>query len=322
MLSLLRGARFVTAFAAALVTTSASAQTWPSRPLSIVAPSSAGSTPDVLTRLLAQRLSEALGQQMVVVNRVGAGGNVGSESVAKAAPDGYTLLLGSIANTINPHLMQNAGFTLDDLAPVSSFAAAPDILTVHPTVTAKNLAELLAWLRQNPGTSIAIPGFGTTPHLSTEMLKAMGNVQLNVVPYQGGGAVLQGLLANQVPLAFATSVSVIPRIKGGQLRAIGVTSRQPLSSLPEVPPMAASGLPGFEITAWFGVFAPAKTPRPVIDRLADETRRALADGEMRKRLADLGAEPLGSTPAEFASFVAAEHAKWGTLIRDANIKIQ
>lgn len=316
------GLRLAIVALATLPFATAYAQNWPSRPVTLVAPSSPGSTPDTVTRLLAQKLTEQVGQQVVAVSRVGASGNIGSESVAKAAPDGYTLLLGSIANTLNPHFMKSIGFTIDELAPVSSVAAAPDILAVHPSVPAQNLRELLDLLKAKPGTSSAIPGFGSTPHLSSVLLQSTGGVQLTIVPYQGGGAALQGLLGNQVPMAFLTSVIVVPRVKGGQLRAIGVTSAKRISSLPELPTLAEQGLTGFEVSAWFGVFAPAKTPKPLIDRLSEETRKAVASADTRKRLMDLGAEPLGSTPEEFTAFVKSEYAKWGVVVKEAGIKAE
>lgn len=312
----------IVAVLVALVGPNAHAQTWPARPVTLVAPSSPGSTPDTITRLLAQKLTEQLGQPVVAVSRVGASGNIGSESVAKATPDGYTLLLGSIANTLNPHFMKGLGFTIDELAPVSSVASAPDILAVHPSVPATNLRELLDLLKAKPETSAGIPGFGSTPHLSTVLLQSLGGVQLTIVPYQGGGAALQGLIANQVPVGFLTSVIMVPRLRANQLRGIGVTSARRISSMPELPTLAEQGLAGFDVSAWFGVFAPAKTPKPIIDRVAEETRKALASVDMRKRLADIGAEPLGSTPEEFSAFVKAEYAKWGKVVKDAGIKAE
>ncbi len=300
----------------------AQAQAWPSRPITLIAPSSAGSTPDTVARILAQKLSEQLGQQVLVVNRAGASGNLGSESVAKAGPDGHTILLGSIANTINPHFMKGLGFTLDELAPVSSVAAAPDILVLNPSVPANNLRELLAWMKANPGASMGIPGFGSTPHLSSLLLKSIGGVELTLVPYQGGGAVLTGILGNQVPMAFGTSVSIIPRLRGNQLRGIGVTSAKRLASMPELPTLAEQGLTGFDVTAWFGVFAPAKTPKAIIDRLSEETRKATASPDVRKRMMDLGADPLGSTPEEFGAYVKSEYAKWGKAVSEAGIKAE
>ena len=301
---------------------SAAAQSWPSRPITLVAPSSPGSTPDTVARILAQKLGEQLGQPVVVQNRAGASGNIGSELVANAPPDGYTLLLGSITNTVNPHMTKGLRFTLDDLAPVSSVAAAPDILTVNPAVPVSNVQELIGWLRSKPGTAVAIPGFGSTPHLSAVILQSMTGIKLNIVPYSGGGAVLQGLLGNQVPAAFVTSLAVIPQLRANQLRGLGVTSAKRLASMPELPTLAEQGLPGFDVVAWFGVFAPAKTPKAIIDRLSDETRKALASAEVRKRLNDLGADSLGSSPEDFGTFVKAEYSRWGKVVTENGIKAE
>lgn len=298
------------------------AQTWPTRPLTLVVPSTAASTPDTVARLLAQKLSEQIGQQVVAVNRPGAGGNVGSESVARAQPDGYTLLLGSIANTTTPHMMAKLGYQLDELAPVSSVAAAPDLLVVHPDVAARNPQELIAWLKTKAGTPGAIAGPGSTPHLSMELLRRMTGADITIVPHQGGGPLIQNLVGGQIPFGFTTSVTAIPRIKSGQLRALATSSGKRIGSLPDLPTLAESGLPGFDVTAWFGLFVPAKTPTPIVERLADETRKALASQEVRTRLIDLGAEPLGSTPQAFAAYVKDEYEKWGKLIAEAKIQLK
>lgn len=296
-------------------------QSWPARPITLVVPSTAASTPDIVARLLGQRLGEQLGQQVVAVNRPGAGGNVGSESVARAQPDGYTLLLGSIANTTTPHMMRSLGYKLDELAPVSSVAAAPDLLVVHPSVPAQTVSELIDWLKSRSATPAAIAGPGSTPHLSMELLRRMTGVDITIVPHQGGGPLIQNLVGGQIPFGFSTSVTVIPRVKGGQLRALGISSARRIASLPDVPALAEAGLDGFDVTAWFGLFVPAKTSAPIIDRLADETRKALQTLEVRNRLTELGAEPLGSTPAEFAAYVNAEYAKWGKLVAEAGIRL-
>lgn len=298
------------------------AQTWPTRPITLVVPSTAASTPDTVARLLAQKLSEQIGQQVVAVNRPGAGGNVGSESVARAQPDGYTLLLGSIANTTTPHMMAKLGYQLDELAPVSSVAAAPDLLVVHPDVAARNPQELIAWLKTKAGTPGAIAGPGSTPHLSMELLRRMTGADITIVPHQGGGPLIQNLVGGQIPFGFTTSVTAIPRIKSGQLRALATSSGKRIGSLPDLPTLAESGLPGFDVTAWFGLFVPAKTPTPIVERLADETRKALASQEVRTRLIDLGAEPLGSTPQAFAAYVKDEYEKWGKLIAEAKIQLK
>ena len=315
-------ARLFCAFAAsAALVAPVVGQEWPTRPVTLVVPSSAGGTPDVLGRVLAQKLTELLGQQVLVVDRPGASGNIGSEAVARANPDGYTLLFGSIVNTTNPHMM-NVSFSLDDLASVSSVAAAPDVLTVMPTTPARSVQELVAWLKANPGASAAIPGFGSTPHLSLETFKRMSGTSITVVPFQGGGQVLQGLLSGQVPFAFVTTVAVMPRLKNGQLIGLAVSSAKRIAALPDLPTVAEAGLPGFEVAAWFGVFAPASTPKPVVDKLSTEIRAAVTSPDVRKRLVDLGAEPLGSTPEAFSAFVTSEYAKWGKLIKEAGIRAQ
>ena len=301
--------------------TGALAQTWPTRPIQIIAPAPPGSTPDVVTRILAQKLSEQLGQPVITVNRAGANGNIASEFVAKAAPDGYTILLGSIVNTVNPHIMK-LNFSLDDLAPVSSVAAAPDILVVNPSVPAKNIRELVAWLKSRPGTPIGHPGLGSTPHLSTVLFQSMTGIDITLVPYAGGNATLVALMGDQVPVSFVTSVVSVPRIRAGQLRALGISSAKRISSMPELPTLADSGFPGFDVTAWFGVFAPAKTPRAIIDRLSEETRKAIASDDVRKHLIELGAEPLGSSANDFAAFVKADSAKWGKVAKDFGIRVE
>jgi len=297
-------------------------QAYPARPITLIAPSTPGSAPDVLARIVAAKLAEQLGQQMVVVNRPGAGTNVGTQAAAQSAPDGYTLLLGSIANTLNPHIMSKVGYRLEDFAPVSSVAAAPDVLVVHPSVSASTVADLIAMLKAKPGTPAGHAGIGTTPHLSLETFRRMAGVELTLVPFKGGGEAQQGILGGQVPFMFATTIGILPRVRSGQLRALGVSSAKRIASAPDMPTVAEAGLPGFDVVAWFGLFAPAGTPRPVIDRLSSETRSALASGETRKRLIDLGAEPLGATPEEFAAYVAAEFQRWGRLAKEAGIRVE
>lgn len=312
---------FVIAITAAVVSRAALAQAWPAKPVTLVVPSSAGGTPDVLARILAIGLTEQLGQQVLVMDRPGASGNIGSEAVVRAAPDGYTILMGSIVNSVNPHLMK-VSFSLDELAPVSSVAAASDVLTVLPTVPVTNLQELIGFLKANPGTPVGYPGLGSTPHLSIETFRLMTGLHLTLVPYQGGGAMFQGLLSKQVPMAFATTLGVIPRLKSGQLRGLAISSAKRVAALPDMPTVAESGLPGFEVTAWFGIFAPVRTPKPIIDHLSDAIRKAVAAPDIGKRLVELGAEPLGSTPEDFRTFVQAEFQKWGRLVKEAGIRAE
>jgi tripartite-type tricarboxylate transporter receptor subunit TctC len=297
-------------------------QTYPARPVTLIAPSTPGSAPDVLARIVAARLAEQLGQQVVVVNRPGAGTNVGTQAAAQAAPDGYTILLGSIANTLNPHIMSKVGYKLEDFAPISSVAAAPDVLVVHPSIAASSLSGLISMLKAKPGTPAGHAGIGTTPHLSLETFRRMAGVELTLVPFKGGGEAQQGILGGQVPFMFATTIGILPRVRSGQLRALGVSSAKRIAAAPDLPTVAEAGLPGFDVVAWFGLFAPAGTPRPVVDRLSSETRSALASAETRKRLVDLGAEPLGATPEEFSAYVAAEFQRWGKLAREAGIRVE
>jgi tripartite-type tricarboxylate transporter receptor subunit TctC len=297
-------------------------QDYPSRPITLVAPSTPGSAPDVLSRIVARKLSEQLGQQMVVLNRPGAGTNIGTTSVAQAAADGYTLLLGSIANTLNPHIMRPVGYRLEDFAPVSSVAAAADVLVVHPSTPAGSVQELIALIKSKPGTPAGHAGIGTTPHLSLEIFRRMAGVEITMVPFKGGGQAQQGILGAEVPFMFSTTIGILPLVRNGQLRALAVSSAKRIAAAPELATVAESGLPGFDVVAWFGLFAPAGTPKPIIDRLSAETRAALAAPEVRKLLVDLGAEPLGSTPEAFASYVKDEFERWGKLTKEAGITIE
>lgn len=318
----------ITFFATAgLILLLVSAATWPqsypSRPVTLVVPSTAGSAPDVLARITAQKLAELMGQQVVAQNRPGAGTNIGTAAVAGAPPDGYTILLGSeTAMALNPHIMKKMTYDIDELATVSSVAAAPDILVVHPSVAASNVRELIALLKSKPGSPAGHAGVGTTTHLSLEMFRLMTGVSLTLVPFQGGGAAQAGILSGQVPFMFSTTLGILPRVNSGQLRGLAISSAKRVAAAPELPTMAEFGLVGFEVAGWFGIFAPAKTPRAVINRLSEETRRVLGAPDVRKRLIDLGAEPLGSTPEEFAVHVKAQYQKLGKLVKDAGIRIQ
>ena len=299
----------------------AQAQTWPSRAVTLIAPSTPGSAPDVLSRTLAQKLSEQLGQPVVVLNRPGAGTNVGTQALTQAVPDGYTILLGSIANTLNPHIMSKVGYRLEELAPISSVAAAPDVLVVHPSVAASSVQELIALLKAKPGTPAGHAGIGTTPHLSLEVFRRMAGVEVTPVPYKGGGEAQQGILGGQVPFMFSTTIGILPRVRSGQLRGLAVSSAKRIAAAPDLPTVAESGLPGFDVVAWFGLFAPAGTPPAIVERLSAETRAALVAPDLRKRLIDLGAEPLGSTPAEFAAYVDAEFRRWGAFAKESGIRL-
>lgn len=299
----------------------ANADDYPSRVITLVAPSGPGSTPDVLARVLAHQLSEQLGKQVVVLNRVGAGTDIGTTNVARSAPDGYTLLLGSIANTLNPHIKKSVGYKLDDLAPISSVAAAADILVVNRSAKIKTVQGLIALLKRKPGTTAGHGGIGTTPHLELELFRRMSGVNITLVPFRGGGESQQGLLTGQVAFIFNTSVNVLSLVRSGQVRALAVSSANRIAALPEIPTLAESGLPGFNVVAWFGLFAPAGTPKPIIDRLSAETRKAIAAPELHKLLVNLGAEPLGSTPDAFSVYVKKEYERWGKVSKQFGLRI-
>lgn len=302
----------------------ASAQTvdFPRHSITLIAPSSPGSTPDVLARLLARRLSQAWNQSVVVMNRPGAGGDIGTDAVARSEPDGHTILLGSIANAVNPHLMAKHRKELGELTPVSMLAIAPDILVVHPSSKVTNVQELISYLKTNPGMAAAHAGTGTTPHLSLTMFGLQTGAPFVSAPYQGGGATLQGLLSQQVQFMFSTSVGVLPSVRSGQLRALAVTSTRRISAAPNVPTMEESGVSGFDLAAWFGLFVPAKTPKSVVDRIADTARTVMSDPEFAQRLRELGAEPTYLAPPAFAAHVAAEYAKWGRLAKTAKLRAE
>jgi tripartite-type tricarboxylate transporter receptor subunit TctC len=295
------------------------AQDYPTRPISLIVPSTPGSAPDVLGRIIAYRLSERLGQQVVVLNRPGAGTNIGVTSIARAAPDGYTLGLASSPITINPHIMPSVGYRLHDLAPISTIASAAEVLVIPPSTKANTVRELIALLKTQPGMPAGHPGIGTTPHLALEMFRRMAGVDVLEVPYKGGGEAQQGILGNQVAFMFSTSIGILPKVRSGTVRALAVSSATRIASAPELPTVAESGVPGFDVVGWYGLFAPTGTPRPIIDRLSAETRAALTLPEVRKLLIDLGADPLGSTPEAFAILVNEEFVRWGKLVKEAGI---
>jgi tripartite-type tricarboxylate transporter receptor subunit TctC len=300
----------------------ARAQAYPSRSVRIIVGFAAGGGSDISARLIGQWLSERLGQQFVVENRPGAGGNIGAEAVVKAAPDGYTLLAVASPNAINATLYENLNFNfIRDIAPVAGITRESLVMVVNPSVPAKTVPEFIAYAKANPGKiNMASAGIGATSHVAGEMFKAMTDVNLVHVPYRGGGAALTDLLGGQVQVYFASTASSIEYIRAGQLRALAVTSATRSEALPEVPAVGEF-LPGYEATGWYGVGAPKKTPTEIVEKLNKATNAALADPKLMARFAELGAEPMIMTPAEFEQLVVAETEKWGKVIRAANIKL-
>jgi len=298
--------------------------TYPNKPVRLVVPFPAGGTTDILARAAAQKLSETWGQQVIVDNRPGAGGNIGSELVAKAAPDGYTLLMGTVGtHAINPSLYAKMPYDhVKDFAPVILVAGVPNVLVVNPDLPIKTVPELIAYAKANPGKlNFASSGSGTSIHLSGELFKVMAGVQITHVPYKGSAPALTDLIGGQVQLMFDNLPSSLPQIKGGKLRAVAVTSTTRAAALPEVPTVAESGLPGFEASSWFGILAPAGTPKDIIAKIDADVQKWLATPEAKEKLLSQGANAAGGSPEDFARHIQAETAKWAKVVKDSGAKV-
>ena len=301
-----------------------SAQAYPTKPIRIVVPFPAGGTTDVLARAAAQKLAETLGQPAVVDNRPGAGGNIGAELVAKSAPDGYTLLMGTVGtHAINPGLYPKLPYDhVKDFAPVILVAGVPNVLVINPALPVNSVPELIAYAKANPGKlNFASSGNGTSIHLSAELFKTIAGVQMTHVPYKGSAPALQDLVGGQVQLMFDNLPSSLALIKGGKLKALAVTSGARAAALPDVPTLAESGLPGFEASSWFGLLAPTGTPSSVIAKLNGEIAKWLATPEAKEKLLAQGANAAGGTAEEFAQFIAAETAKWQKVVKESGAKV-
>jgi tripartite-type tricarboxylate transporter receptor subunit TctC len=310
--------------AAALATSAARAQTYPTHPIKFVVPYPAGGAADILARVVGQKLADRLGQPVVIDNRPGAGTAIGTDLVAKAPPDGYTILMGTVSShAINPALNTNVGYDpVKDFAPISLVASLPFILDVHPSVPATSVAELIALAKAQPGKlNFASAGNGTSNHLAGELIKQMAGVDIVHVPYRGSAPALSDVIAGQVTMMFDLTITSLPQIEAKQVRALAITTPKRSQLAPDLPTVAESGLPGYAVDAWFGVFAPAGTPKPVVDRLNAETVAAMKLPDVRERLASQGAEPLTSTPGEFADYVKTEAAKWAKLVRDSGMTV-
>ena len=299
----------------------ASADTYPSRPVHFIVPQAAASASDIVARLIGDFLSNRLGQQFVVDDRPGAGGNVGTEAVVRATPDGYTLLLCNSQNAISAALYPDLTFNfIRDTVAVGQVESVPLVMEVHPSVPAKTVQEFIAYAKANPGKiNMASAGVGGPQHLAGELFKAMTGLNIIHVPYRGSTPAITDLLAGQVQLMFDVTPTALPQIRAGKLRPLAVTSSERIPSLPDTPPVAEF-LPGYEAAGWIGVAAPAGTPEAIVDTLSKQLVAAVADEKIRMRFAELGAIPVSRGPAEFAKFIAAETAKWGKVIRDAGIK--
>jgi tripartite-type tricarboxylate transporter receptor subunit TctC len=301
----------------------ARAQAYPERPVRIIVPAAPAGPTDILARLMGQWLSERLGQQFIIENRTGAGGNVGTEAGVRASPDGYTLLMVSSLNTINATLYEKLSFNfIRDIAPVASVIRYPSVMVVNPSVPAKSVPEFIAYAKANPGKiNMASGGTGTPPHLAGELFKMMAGVDLIHVPYRGNGPAFNDLIGGQVQVMFASPVGLLEYMQAGKLRALGVTTATRSEALADLPTVG-DFVPGYEASFWFGVGAPKATQAQIVEKLNTEINTALADPKMKARLAEWGATALPGSPADFGKLIADETEKWGNVIRALNIKAE
>jgi tripartite-type tricarboxylate transporter receptor subunit TctC len=299
----------------------ARAQGYPTRPVRLLVGFAPAGTTDIHARLIAQWLSERLGQQFIVENRVGAGGNLATEAVVRAAPDGYTLLEASAADAWNATLYSNLKFNfIRDIAPVASISKGMNVLLVHPTLPVKSIPDLIAYTKTNPGKVIvASAGVGSSPHISWELFRAMTGTEMLHVPYRGGGPALTDMLAGQAQVYFGALGSSIEYVKSGNLRALAVTGATRSDALPDIPSVGEF-VPGYEASGWQGIGAPRNTPTEIVDKVNKEVNAVLADPKMKARLADLGSTAFVNSPADFGKFIAEFTERWGKIIRSANIK--
>jgi tripartite-type tricarboxylate transporter receptor subunit TctC len=309
---------------AALIPSPAGAQAYPTKPVRIIVPFGAGGTTDIMGRILAQKLSDSLGQRFVIENKPGAGGNVGADIVAKAPADGYTLGMGTVSShAINATLYATIPYNnLKDFAPISLMITQPNALVVTPSFPAKTLAEVVAALKAKPdGYSYASSGIGTSIHMAAELLKLMSGTQMAHVPYKSSAEVMTATISGEVQLAFDNLSSVVQHVQEGRLRIIGVTSPERSFLMPDVPTIRES-LPGFEATSWTGFYAPAATPRAIVELLSRETQKAVRQPDVTERLRAMGATPVGNTPAEFTAFMEVETKKWADVVKASGAKVE
>jgi tripartite-type tricarboxylate transporter receptor subunit TctC len=299
------------------------AETYPSRPVRVIVYFAAGGGNDITARLIGQWLSERLGQSFVVENRPGGGGNLGTEAVVRAAPDGYTLLLVSSPNTTNATLYGNLNFNfMRDIAPVASISRDPNVMVINPSVPAKTVPEFIAYAKANPGTiNYATAGIGSSQHMTAEMFKMMAGISMVHVPHRGTAPALESLLAGQVQVMFSSMPASLGYIRGGQLRALAVSIAKRSDVLPDLPTIGEF-LPGFEASVFYGIGAPKDTPREIIEKLNKEINAGLADPNLKARLTELGGAELAGSPADFGNLIASETEKWAKVIKFANIKAE
>jgi len=298
---------------------------WPSKPIRYIVPFAPGGTTDILARVVGEKLATALGQQILVDNRAGQGGSLGSAELARAAPDGYTIGGGTISShAINATLYDKLSYDpVTSFAPITLYATQPNVLLVHPSVPAKSVKELIELLKANPEKySFGSAGTGTSQHISGEMFKTMAGVKMQHIPYRGSGQMLPELLGGTLPIAFDNIATALPHIKAGKLRALAVTTAKRSAVAPDVPTMAESGLAGYEISSWQAVFAPAGTPKPIIDRLYSEISKILQLPDVQKRLSDMGLDLSGMPPQELAALVKADVPRLGKIVKESGARAE
>jgi tripartite-type tricarboxylate transporter receptor subunit TctC len=300
-----------------------SAQDFPSKPLRLVVGSTPGGGTDISARLIAPKMSEQLGQQVVVENRPGATTTIGVNYVVRSAPDGYTLLMGVSSLAINPHILKNVPYdALKDLAPVTQVLVAPNIMVAHPSLPIRTVMDLVAFARARPGQlNFAAGGAGSSQHLAIELFLYMTGTKIVHVPYKGQGMALIDVVAGQVSLMMANVISALPHVRSARLRALGVTGSKRTTVAPDIPTIAEAGVPGYEVLQWYGVLAPAATPREIIGRLHGVIAHAVQDPKIRERIVADAGEPVGNTPDEFSAILRADYKKWGDVIRKAGIRV-
>jgi tripartite-type tricarboxylate transporter receptor subunit TctC len=316
-------ARITACCAALLFSGAVLAQAYPAHPVKILVPFAPGGPTDAMARILAQKLTENLGEPFVVENRAGAGGNIGMGIAAKAAPDGYSLIMVSSSFVVNPGLYSKVPYdAYKDFAPITLAAASPNLIVVNPSVPAKTIQELVALVKANPGKySYAQPGVGTTPHLSGELFRLAFGLDIVSAPFSGAGPAITAVLAGHTPVAVTALPPAMAHVKAGALRALAVTGSKRSPELPDVPTMAEAGIVGQEAETMQGLLAPAGTPREIIDRLQREIAKIVAQPDTKEKLAAMGFDPVANTPEQFAAYINAEIIRWGKVVREANLKV-
>jgi tripartite-type tricarboxylate transporter receptor subunit TctC len=303
-------------------TATAIAQSYPAKPIRFIVPYPPAGATDITARIVGQRMSQNMGQQVVIENRGGAAGNIGTDLAAKSAPDGYTVLYTLSSHTINPVLFSKLPFNVDtDFMPVTLVATIPQIVVAHPSLPVSNIKDLIALAKRKPGAlNYASPGSGSPGHLAGELFKLRSGTEIVHIPYKGGGPAVADVLGGQVPLLFLSIPAALPYVKAGRLRALGITTLKRTASAPTIPTIAESGLPGYDVPSWLGALVPARTPQPIVDRLHQEFVKALQAPEVKEALLTGGADGVGNTPAEFDAIIKMELKKWAKLVQQAGIK--